>query len=94
MDVYFELARFSQKIRLVTTKENFDNCMNVIEHFKVINKVITTEKDKKQIGIINKIAKKFTDFEWFSFEQDKNQGVVMRNFVGTHRIFKNYDFEG
>ena len=68
--------------------------MNVIEHFKVINKVITTEKDKKQIGIINKIAKKFTDFEWFSFEQDKNQGVVMRNFVGTHRIFKNYDFEG
>ena len=87
------MARFSQKIRLVTTKENFDNCLNVIEYFKVINKVITTEKDKKQIGIINKVAKKFTDFEWFSVEQDRNQGLYNRNYGYTHRIFKNYNHE-
>ena len=53
LGVFFNFSEFTNKIRMVTTKENFDNCQNVIEFLKVINKMITTERDKKQLCIQN-----------------------------------------
>ena len=56
LDAYFLLARFSKKIRLITTKENFENCQNMIEHLKVINKFIPRFNDRKQICVINETS--------------------------------------
>ena len=43
---------FSNNIRLKTTNENFENCINVINYIKVINN-FEEEKNQKMIYLIN-----------------------------------------
>lgn len=37
LGVYFTLAKFANKIRMVATKVNVENVINVIEHLRILN---------------------------------------------------------
>ena len=93
MDAYFELIKFSNNIRLKTTNENFENCINVINYIKIINKMSVEEKDEKLIHLIN-IAERDLPFdgEIYSLEFDKNLAKAITSLPNLPDVsYKNWD---
>ena len=95
MDAYFELMKFSNNIRLKTTKENFENCINVINHIKIINKMTAEEKDKKLIHLINVAERElpFRSYQIYSLELDKNLAQAITSLTNLPNVsYKNCDY--
>ena len=72
MDAYFELMKFSNNIRLKTTNQNFEKCLDVINYIRVLNKMTIEQKDKKLFHIIHEAERDFPfqTSEFYSLEHD------------------------
>ena len=53
------MTKFSNNIQLKTTNLNFEKCLDVIEHFFVLNKIIVDQNLKKLIFIKNEAERDF-----------------------------------
>jgi hypothetical protein len=62
------MAKFTRKIRVVSTSENFENCLNVIEYFKVIDKMTPENKNKKLFHLLNESDKLYMALDIFSLQ--------------------------
>jgi len=96
LDAYFELSKFSNNIRFKSTNENFEKCIDVINHFRILNKMVAEKKNRKLIYIINCGEKDFpfSSDEIYSIDQSETEARAIRTlntYISAVR-YKFYDY--